>query len=59
MNAKCNKQWKAQYNLGRCYSNGISVEQKDAEAMIWFRKAAEQGHAEAQTQITTSKSAPD
>ncbi|UNV88452.1 sel1 repeat family protein [Morococcus cerebrosus] len=30
------------------YDNGQGVRQDDAEAFRWFRKAAEQGHAEAQ-----------
>jgi TPR repeat protein len=30
------------------YAKGLGVGQDDAEAVIWFRKAAEQGHAQAQ-----------
>ena len=37
----------AQYNLGVCYYNGDGVAQSYAEAVKWFRKAAEQGYAEA------------
>jgi TPR repeat protein len=38
----------AQYNLGVCYYNGEGVEKDYAEAVKWFRKSAEQGHAVAQ-----------
>ena len=38
----------AQYNLGACYYDGHGVPQSYAEAAEWFRKAAEQGYAEAQ-----------
>jgi TPR repeat protein len=34
--------------LGGAYYNGWGVPQDDAKAATWFRKAAEQGHAEAQ-----------
>jgi TPR repeat protein len=33
----------AEFNLGRAYFIGDAVAQDDAEAMRWFRKAAEQG----------------
>ncbi|MBI5117903.1 sel1 repeat family protein [Candidatus Poribacteria bacterium] len=39
---------KAQYSLGGAYFKGKNVPQNHAEAMKWFRKAAEQGHAKAQ-----------
>ena len=32
----------AQYNLGIMYSEGQGVPQKDAEALNWYREAAEQ-----------------
>ena len=32
----------AQYNLGLMYSNGVGIAPDDAEAMHWFRLAAEQ-----------------
>ena len=35
----------AQYNLGVMYENGQVVEQNDAEALRWYKKAAEKGHA--------------
>ena len=38
----------AQKNLGVMYAIGEGMPQDDAEAVAWFRKAAEQGHAEAQ-----------
>ena len=38
----------AQYLLGRCYSEGISVKIDMAEAVKWFRKSAERGYAPAE-----------
>jgi TPR repeat protein len=35
----------AQYNLGLMYATGEGVPQDDAQAVTWFRQAAEQGHA--------------
>ncbi|HHV6447566.1 TPA: tetratricopeptide repeat protein, partial [Haemophilus influenzae] len=37
-----------QFNLGVMYAKGQGVKQDDFEAVKWFRKAAEQGHAKAQ-----------
>jgi len=37
----------AQYNLGVMYDYGEGVPEDDAEAMKWFRLAAEQGHQHA------------
>lgn len=37
----------AQYKLGRMYANGEGVPRNDTEAVNWFRKAAEQGLADA------------
>ncbi len=37
-----------QFELGMIYYNGEGVPRDDAEALKWFREAAEQGHAEAQ-----------
>ncbi|HHF6559516.1 TPA: tetratricopeptide repeat protein, partial [Haemophilus influenzae] len=34
-----------QFNLGVMYAEGQGVKQDDVEAVKWFRKAAEQGHA--------------
>jgi len=39
---------KAQYNLGIRYDKGRGVPENDAEAVKWWRKAAEQGHEDAQ-----------
>jgi TPR repeat protein len=33
------------------YANGRGVEQDHAEAVKWYRKAAEQGHADAQNNL--------
>ena len=38
---------KEQTVLGGAYENGWGVPQDDAEAAKWFRRAAEQGHANA------------
>ena len=38
----------AQFNLGFAYATGEGVPQDDAEAVRWFRLAAEQGNALAQ-----------
>ena len=38
----------AQYNLGVMYANGEGVPEDDAEALKWFRLAADQGNARAQ-----------
>ena len=38
----------AQNNLGVMYENGHGVSQDYAQAMAWYRKAADQGYAEAQ-----------
>src|SRR5262245_21078259 len=38
----------AQFRMGLCYLRGNGVAQDQAEALRWFQKAAEQGHADAQ-----------
>jgi uncharacterized protein len=38
----------AQFNLGFMHSKGQGVQQNDAEALKWYRLAADQGHARAQ-----------
>ena len=38
----------AQSNLGFAYGNGQGVPQDDAEAVRWYRLAADQGHVSAQ-----------
>lgn len=37
----------AQYRLGLMYRNGQGVEASEKRAMVYFRQAAEQGHADA------------
>jgi TPR repeat protein len=41
----------AQYRTGIFYARGEQVARDDAEAAKWHRKAAEQGHADAQTAL--------
>ncbi|MEZ9417619.1 tetratricopeptide repeat protein, partial [Vibrio sp. 10N.286.49.E1] len=41
----------AQYNLGLSYERGVGVIQDYKEAVSWYRKAAEQGHALAQNNL--------
>lgn len=38
----------AQYNLGRCYENGLGVEQDSAEARKWYERSARHGNADGQ-----------
>ncbi len=38
----------AQYNLGVMYANGQGVPKDEKQAVVWYRKAAEQGYADAQ-----------
>ena len=38
----------AQFNLARMYDTGRGVPQDDAQAMTWYRKAADQGDPDAQ-----------
>jgi hypothetical protein len=42
----------AQYDLGRCYANGEGVEKDMKKAVYWFTKAAEQGNANAKTNLS-------
>jgi TPR repeat protein len=42
---------RAQYNLGRMYSQGQGATQDDAEAVKWYRLAARQGHVDAQINL--------
>ena len=46
--AEFEKNAQAQYNLGVMYDEGRGVRQDDAEAVRWYRQAAEQGYAAAQ-----------
>ena len=43
----------AQYDLGVMYANGLGVPEDDAEAMRWYRLAADQGHADAQVNLAS------
>ncbi len=36
---------RAQHYLGDCYENGIGVDEDTKQAVIWFKKAAQQGDA--------------
>lgn len=42
---------KAQIALGYCYEDGQGVEEDYAEAVRWYRKAAEQGHEDAESAL--------
>ena len=41
----------AQFNLGIAYEMGHGVPKNNKEAVMWFRKAAEQGYARAQYKL--------
>ncbi|MGB7745816.1 MAG: tetratricopeptide repeat protein [Verrucomicrobiia bacterium] len=41
----------AQYNLGRAYQNGFGVKRDLAEAAVWYQRAAEKGHSDAQNSL--------
>ena len=41
----------AQYGLGVMYDNGEGVPRDYAEAATWFRRAADQGHADAKAAL--------
>ena len=41
----------AQYKVGKCYFEGIGVDEDKTEAFEWFMKAAEQGHSAAQYMV--------
>ena len=43
----------AQYALGMAHALGLVVEKDEAEAVKWYRQAADQGHAEAQFRLGT------
>ena len=42
---------RAQYLLGECYNYGNGVDEDEEEAVKWYRKAAEQGHEDAQCEL--------
>ena len=39
----------AKYNLGLCYHNGWGTAKDDSQALYWWRQAAAEGHADAQS----------
>ncbi|MBV9968837.1 MAG: SEL1-like repeat protein [Xanthobacteraceae bacterium] len=41
----------AQYHLAHMYADGRGIARNDAEAAAWFRRAAEQGDADAQHEL--------
>ena len=48
----------AQYALGECYYYGTGVPRNEAEAIKWLQKAAQQGHAKAQSLLDRCLSSP-
>ena len=47
------------YNLGVCYYNGTGVTKDEAEAVKWWRKAADLGNAEAKEILAKINSKED
>ena len=45
----------AQFNLGLMYTTGQGVQQDNAAAALWFRKAAERGYAPAQSNLAVAE----
>lgn len=45
----------AQYLIGCCYYNGEGVEQSDVKAFKWLRRAAKEGHRDAQNLLRDNK----
>lgn len=43
----------AQYQVGLCYQSGSGVKKNSKEAALWFLRAAQQGHVEANFFLTT------
>jgi len=41
----------AQFALGRMYAEGLGVAQDEADALAWYGRAAEQGHADAHREV--------
>ncbi len=48
---------RAQWVIGKCYWKGVGVAKDEAEAVKWYRKAAEQGVADAQYRLGLALSA--
>lgn len=44
----------AQYRLGLLYARGEHVARNDTEALVWLRRAAEQGHADARREAAAA-----
>ena len=49
----------AQTNLGSCYPQGQGVGQNNTQAIYWYRKAADQGHKEAQERLAALSAAEE
>ena len=47
--------WGAQFTLGFKYATGLGVPQDDAEAVTWFRRAAEQPYVRAQSNLGSTE----
>ena len=45
----------AQHEMGGYYSVGLGVEKSQEQAIYWWRKAAEQGHEDAQKCLETAQ----
>ena len=43
------------YNIGLCYSKGNGVIQVFDQSILWFRKAADKGHARAAKRVQNKK----
>lgn len=44
----------AQYSLGRLYEKGLGTDRNYDEALRWYRRAAEQNHADAQYRVAVA-----
>ena len=54
MKPLCRITQEAQYKLGVCYFDGFAYPKDYAEAVEWWRKAAEQGYPKAQYELGKS-----
>ncbi|MEM7047457.1 MAG: hypothetical protein AAF442_07410 [Pseudomonadota bacterium] len=43
----------AQYDLALAYADSLGVEQSDAQAALWYERAAKNGHIDAQFNLAT------